>query len=287
MAIYWPTMQMHQGERPLVDEIIKYACRYNSSKNTSNAIAEYERLKKSVYDFYTFNFLTYKFIDDFLKDMQSDKSKAAQYQSYKKFMDETVYPAMDSAAQKLGFDSDSNPGWKSYKKNIVGFDGPNYKFYLTVTNGLDFATYNSNIQKFVLLLAALAKAPVQGTFSVKFSSTYFGMLKHKDTIVIHFKWPGDAQAIWNAVNSVGLSLYPREDLHRIELGLDKQKGNFDSSDDSSDSQLTASGFLDSALQGILSPDSCSKSISPEIVFHELMRAQFEAAHRQHVNLNYK
>lgn len=287
MAIYWSTMQMHPVEEEDIQDIFNFAKEYHKNKDTTYGRAFYEKLSKAVYKFYTDNFLTTKFVDSFLRDTQSDKAKAAQYESYKNFINNSVYPSMDSAAMKLGFELDDNPGWKSYKKNIVGFDGPNYKFYLTVTNGLDFKTYNDNITRFALLLGALAKAPIQGTYSIKFAKTYLGMLKHKDTIVIHFKWPTDAQAIWNAVNSVGLKLYPREDLHRIELGLDKQKGNFDSSDDSSDSQLTATEFLNTALSGVLSESAVSQPIQKDLIFSELMRAQFEAPHRKNIHLNYR
>ena len=271
----------HPNEYGMIDGIVAAFCDWRNNVDNPTATWRKEVLDNKLYEYYTKNFLIDPYIDDI--KYSSDPSVKAWIESYRQKFN-LVGNAVIQEGRDLGFDVFTNTGWLFFnKKSKVISNKTYYKFYLTITHGWNMDKLLYNMERLKILVGLIHSMNNNGYVSMKIAVPLYGLLGHKDTVVIHFSDESDAQLLWSAIRDSGLDLYPRENLHRIDWGFDMH---------GSDTQLVVENFPEviKATRAIRSSMCPPYQLSPEDrknVFDALRYNNYSAPHRQHIQLNYR
>jgi hypothetical protein len=249
-----------------------------------------DKLRQEVYDYYTLesNNNISSFFEEKTKELagMSREDRASDplfvwWSSLKNAMRET-------AARRGWTENDNSPTWLQYE--IIGRrsspSSQSYKKYMTFKkmddNGGLSAKFYQNYGKLPALLAEIAKENLSGELTFKIPSHPLVALRHKDSVVIHFKDMNDLPKIDAAVGRVGFDLVSRQEVGRTDIGVDNISGV--TGKKSSDSQLAAEKAVenikmnkDLLLRLINNPSTKMEGLSA--INHILNKVMMESTHR--------
>ena len=99
-----------------------------------------------------------------------------------------------------------------------------YKIYLTFNkldqNGKFLSSLYENYMKLPKFLRLLSEENFNGEVSFKVGNNFLMSLRHKDSVVIHFKNIEDKDKINSVISAVEFDLVSRESVGRTDLGMD-------------------------------------------------------------------
>jgi hypothetical protein len=271
----------HPNEYGMIDGIVAAYCDWRNNINDPSVTWRREVLDNKLYEYYTSNFLLAPYIDD-LK-YSSDPSTRAWIDGFRQKFN-VVGNSVIQEGRDLGFDVFTNTGWLFFNKKAKLISNKTYyKFYLTITDGWNLDKLLKNMERLKNLIGLIHSMNNNGYVSMKIAVPLYALLGHKDTVVIHFSDESDAKGLWAAVQSSGLDLYPRDNLHRLDWGFDMH---------GSDTQLVVENFPNviqstRAIRSSICPPHTLSSDERQNVFDALRYNNYSAPHRQHVNLQHK
>ena len=116
-------------------------------------------------------------------------------------------------------------GWFQLNKPYTTVkNAGNFKYYITFQKKQKFF---DNVNKLGKLLTSLNSKKTNGKVSFKIGSTFGGAYEHNDSVVIHFNYKEDQQAVLEAVKEANFEIVNRSQVGRTELGRDEDKSDSD------------------------------------------------------------
>ena len=186
-----------------------------------------ETLKSEIYDYYTFEVSGN--ISSFYKEKTKELSTMPRQ---KRELDplftwwSSLKEAMRETANRRGWkENDDSTDWIQYEDiGRISTSNQSYKKYITFKklddNGNLSTSFYENYGKLPLLLSEIIKESLSGELTLKISSHPLKALRHKDSVVIHFKDMTDLPKIESAVGRVGFEVVERESVGRTDIGVD-------------------------------------------------------------------
>lgn len=249
-----------------------------------------KRLKSEIYDYYTFE------LSGNISSFYEEKTRELAGMSKQQRESDPLFTwwsslkeAMRETANRRGWtENDNSPEWIQYEK--IGRRSlpseQSYKKYITFKklddNGNLSTSFYENYGKLPLLLSEISKEALSGELTFKISSHPLKALRHKDSVVIHFKDMTDLPKIESAVSRVGFEVVKRESVGRTDIGVDSLSTL--TGEKSSDSQLAAEKAVenikmnkDLLLRLINNPSTKMEGLSA--INHILNKVMMESTHR--------
>jgi hypothetical protein len=133
---------------------------------------------------------------------------------------------LESIASQFGWTANTeSPEWFQLERIGRKPDNSNsHKIYLTFNkfspDGKLSPSLYENYMKLSRLLRLLAGENFAGEVTFKVGNNFLKSVRHKDSVVIHFKNIADKDKINSVVGAVGFDLTPREDVGRTDSGVD-------------------------------------------------------------------
>ena len=177
-------------------------------------------LKNTIYFYYTKD----EGAKDQVLDILNDPAKRKQYNEYWT----KVKTKLQEISKNNNWTVIDDNAWFQMTKPYNSVKNPgNFKYYITFQKGQKFF---DNVNKIGKLLTSLNSKKTTGKVSFKIGSVFGSAYEHKDSIVIHFNYQQDQQAILEAVKEANFETVDRQKIGRTDLGRDE---------DTSDSDLIA------------------------------------------------
>ena len=204
-----------------------------------------DRLRKQIYDYYTLE------LSENISSFYEKKTRELAGMSREDRASDPLFTwwsslkgaMMETATRRGWTENDNSPTWLQYE--LVGRrsspSSQSYKKYMTFSKLDDDGNLSSkfyqNYGKLPALLAEIAKENLSGELTFKIPSHPLVALRHKDSVVIHFKDMNDLEKIEDAIGRVGFDLVSREEVGRTDIGVDSNSSLTEKK--SSDSELVA------------------------------------------------
>jgi len=197
-----------------LEEVAKYTVLYFQGKTPKVT------LKNTIYFYYTED----EGVKDQISNITNDPAKRKEYNEYWT----KVKNKLSEIAKNNGWTIDDSDSWFQFTKPFNSSKNPgNFKYYITFQKG---QKYFENINKLGKLLTSLNSKKTNGKVSFKIATYFTVGYKHNDSVVIHYNYKEDEQAVIDSVKEVGFETVDRQKMGRTELGRDE---------DTSDSDLIA------------------------------------------------
>lgn len=250
-----------------------------------------DRLRSKIYDYYTLESVENisSFFENKTKELSSLSRTERENDPLIRWWS-SLKSAMNESAAKRGWtENDNSPAWIQYEK--IGRSSQkndhSYKKYITFKKVDDkvnlTSSFYQNYGKLPILLSELASQNLEGEMTFKIPSHPLMALKHKDSVVIHFKNIADLPKIESAVASVGFDLVRREQVGRTDIGVDSISST--TGKKSSDSQLASERAVENIKlnknlleEKLKNPSTKMEGLSA--INHILNRVMVESSHRR-------
>jgi len=185
--------------------------------------------KKEIYDYYTLESsdLIHNEYDRRVRELQNLNSKEEIRKYDVNAFWSKIKSELELMAPKVGWVANTeSPEWFQLEK--VGRKSDknknSYKIYLTFNkfdqNGKLSSFLYENYMKLPKFLRLLSEENFNGEVSFKVGNNFLKSLRHKDSVVIHFKNIEDKDKINSVVSAVEFDLVSRESVGRTDLGMD-------------------------------------------------------------------
>jgi hypothetical protein len=206
-----------------LEEIANQTIRLFTGKSDRKA------LQSTIYDYFTKDSSVK---DEVLKAMQ-DTNRRDQYNQYWT----KVKNKLSEIAKNNGWTIDDSGAWFQFTKPYNSSkNSGNFKYYITFEKG---QKYFDNINKLGKLITSLNSKKTNGKVSFKIATHFLAGYQHNDSVVIHYNYKEDEQAVVSSVKEVGFEAVDRQKMGRTDLGRDE---------DTSDSDLVAKKVVETIEQ---------------------------------------
>lgn len=249
-----------------------------------------DRLKSAIYDYYTLESVDTisSFYENKTKELSSLSKDERKNDPLMRWWSSLKSAMNDSAGRRGWVENDNNPEWIQYEK--IGRSSQksdhSYKKYLTFKkvddNGNLTTSFYENYAKLPILLSELSSQSLSGELTFKISSHPLKALRHKDSVVIHFKDMADLPKIESAVANTGFDLVSREKVGRTDIGVDSISGA--TGKKGSDSQIAAERAVENIKMNktlleekLKNPSTKMEGLSA--INHILNKVMMESSHR--------